>query len=369
MKPNILLILLDGARTDRLNKSEHFESLKKLGFLFDNVTAAYPYTFAAMNSIFTGLFGKENGVDAYYKMFKLNDDVDFLPEVLQKNGYYTCCNLISEKVISKRGFDLYESHNEYEDDLTKIHPKLIKRAFSEANGKPIFTFLQFSKIHTVTVSEILKKYEWDDKSYYQNKSENLKNYDKAFVDSSKYAEQIFKTIQSLDKLDETIIIFFCDHGTGVGERFGERNYGVFTYDETIRTFYLIIGPSIQKDSISSKLLSSIQIFPTILDFAQIPHKIKTKSIANFAKGIDDEIEEEYVFSETGGLQGPFPSPKSPNVFCIKKQHFKLIYFSTPNDWALFDLKSDPNEENNLYGTNLDIETELKNKLLEWVNRG
>ena len=199
VKPNILLVLLDGARTDRLNKSEHFESLKKLGFLFDNVTAAYPYTFGAVNSIFTGLFGKENGVDAYYKMFKLKDDVDFLPELLQKNGYYTCCNLISEKVISKRGFDLYESHNEYEDDLTEIHPKLIKRAFSEAKGRPIFTFLQFSKIHTVTVSEILKKYEWDDKSYYQNKSKNLENYDKAFFDSSKYAEKIHKTIQSLDK--------------------------------------------------------------------------------------------------------------------------------------------------------------------------
>ena len=272
------------------------------------------------------------------------------------------------KSLSKRGFDIHDSHDEYNDDLNVIHPELIKRSFELSNGKPIFCFLQYSTIHKVTVSERLKKYEWNDKQFYENKKENLLNYDKVFKEAGNYAELIKNEIDKLNLKNDSIVIFFSDHGTGVGERFGERNYGVFTYDETIRTFYLIIGPSIQKNSISSKLLSSVQIFPTILDFAQIPHKIKTKSLANVAKGNDDEIEAEYVFSETGGLQGPFPSPKSPNVFCIKKQHFKLIYFSTPGDWALFDLKSDPNEENNLYGTNLDIETELKNKLLEWINR-
>ena len=96
MKPNIILVLLDGARWDRLYKSDYFTSIQKEGFLLDNITAAYPYTFAAVNSIFTGLFGKENGVDAYYKMFKLKESVDYLPEILQKEGYFTSCDLISD---------------------------------------------------------------------------------------------------------------------------------------------------------------------------------------------------------------------------------------------------------------------------------
>ena len=33
-----------------------------------------------------------------------------------------------------------------------------------------------------------------------------------------------ETIKTLGKEDETIIIFFADHGTGMGERFGERSY-------------------------------------------------------------------------------------------------------------------------------------------------
>ena len=49
------------------------------------------------------------------------------------------------------------------------------------------------------------------------------------------------TIKKLGIDNETIIVFFSDHGTGVGERFGERNYGSFTFEETIRSFYLFIG--------------------------------------------------------------------------------------------------------------------------------
>ena len=49
MKKNIIFVLLDGARYDRLDESSDFSELKKLGCLFDNITAAYPYTFPAIN--------------------------------------------------------------------------------------------------------------------------------------------------------------------------------------------------------------------------------------------------------------------------------------------------------------------------------
>ena len=151
MKPNIVLVLLDGSRWDRTNISSDFLELQKKGSFVNNVTTAAPYTFASINAIFTGKYGKENGVNAYYKMFRLKDSINFLPELLQKNGYFTTCNLISEKVISSRGFDIYSSHNEYEDDLFLEHPKLIKDYFKKSKNKPLFTFLQFSDIHTATV--------------------------------------------------------------------------------------------------------------------------------------------------------------------------------------------------------------------------
>ena len=304
-------------------------------------------------------------------MFKLKDSIAFLPEILQENGYFTSCDLISDKVISSRGFNIHQSHNEYEDDLTIRHPELINKSFKEANGKPIFTFLQFSRIHTVTVSEVLKKYEWDDAEFYQKKSDNMKNYDEVFQESVLYAKKIVHTIEKLGKSDETIIIFFSDHGTGVGERFGERNYGVYTYEETIRTFHLFLGMDIVKNHICDELVSSLQLFPTILDLCQIKSDFKTNLpslMPYFVGNFDTKIELPYVFTETGGLQGPFPSPEEPNVFCIKNSRYKLIFLKTSKEWKMFDLIEDPSEGKNIFGMHLKEEKILQEKLTEWINR-
>ncbi len=367
-KPNIIFVLLDGARWDRLNISKQFSKLQKEGFLFDNISAAYPYTFGEMNTIFTGLFGKENGVDAYYKMFRLKDSVDYLPEILKNNGYFTSCDLISDKVISSRGFDIYQSHDEYKDNVTLKHIDLIEKSFFNLEKKPFFTFLQFSKIHTATVSEILKKFEWNDPIFYDNKKENLQVYDDAFIETGFYAEKIFEKIKELGICENTFIIFFADHGTGNGERFGERNYGVFLFEETIRTFYLFIGPKIEKNLKSSKLFSATQIFSTILDICNSNDSLPQSLFPSIKSKNSDFPDLEFTFSETGGLQGPYPSPMKPNVFCIKNLNFKLIYYETPDEFELFNIHDDPLEKNNIFGTGLEIEEILKIKLFEWKNR-
>ena len=370
MPPNIIFVLLDGSRWDRLDISKDFQILRNEGILFNNISAAYPYTFAAINAMFTGKFGKENGVDAYYKMFRLKNSINFLPEILKNNGYFTACDLISDKVISSRGFDIHQSHDEYVDDLLERHPNFLEKIFLSAKKKPVFAFLQFSKIHTVTVTEVLKKYDWDNQEFYKNSKNNLKNYDESFLQSTKYAKKIYDTVKKLGKLKATVIIFFCDHGTGVGERFGERNYGVFLFEETIRTYHLFIGSNMQKNILTDKLFSSIQLFPTILDIAEInsSNYCSVRSLEPYLINSKDIDSEEITFSETGGLQGPFPSPKTPNVFCIKNSQFKLIYYKTPQKYELFDLLNDPKELKNLFGKGLTIEQKLIEKLSRWINR-
>jgi len=342
MKKNIIFVLLDGARWDRLDISEEFVNLSKKGTLFNNVTTAIPYTFGSINVIFTGLYGKENGVDAYYKMFRLKNSVDFLPELLQKNGYFTACKLISEKVVSSRGFNIHKAYDEYVVNPDEDHPEFIKHVFQNSEKKPVFMFLQYSKIHTVTVSEVLKKHEWNDESFYKNKDDNLKVYDDSFIDAGKYAKIVYNTIVELGKIDDSVIIFFSDHGTGIGERFGERNYGSFLFEETLRTFYLFIGKDIDSNKLNSDLLSTIDIYPTILDICTIQKNQNSegKSFKSNFKN-NSKIKREYTFAETGALHGPFPSPKEPNVFGIKSSMHKLIYYKTPNKWELFDLKNEP----------------------------
>ena len=265
MNENIIFVLLDGARWDRLHVSKEFQEITKDGTLFDNVNTAIPYTIGSVNATFSGLYGKENGIDAYYKMFRLKKNLKILPEILQENGYYTACDLLTDKIIANRGFDVHQAHNEYEDNLLIRHPQLIKNSFKKANGKPVFLFLHSTRIHTVTVSDVLKKYEWNDEEFYKNKKSNLENYDNVFLEIGNYTKTIKDTLKKINILENTILIFCSDHGTGVGERFGERNYGSFTYEETIRSFYLFIGKKIIKNRITSKLRETIDILPTILE--------------------------------------------------------------------------------------------------------
>ena len=58
----------------------------------------------------------------------------------------------------------------------------------------------------------------------------------------------------------------------------------------------------------------------------------------------DSSENRDVFIETGGLYGPWPSPKKHNVFCIKSNNKKLIYNDIPESWEFYDLLNDSSEQ-------------------------
>ena len=111
MKPNVIFILLDGARWDRLNESKEFQDVCKKGTILNNVSTAMPYTIGSINVTFSGLFGKENGIDAYHKMLRLKKSIKNLPEIFQSQGYFTACDILTKNIIPNRGFNIHQTHN------------------------------------------------------------------------------------------------------------------------------------------------------------------------------------------------------------------------------------------------------------------
>ena len=77
---------------------------------------------------------------------------------------------------------------------------------------------------------------------------------------------------------------------------------------------------------------------------------KEEDIKPQLKSVEEKLEEKPSFIETGGLYGPWPSPKKHNVFAIRFNQKKLIFNDTPETWEFYDLVDDPNEEKNLYDT-------------------
>ena len=118
-----------------------------------------------------------------------------------------------------------------------------------------------------------------------------------------------------------------DHGISTGEKIGERAYGAFCYDYTLRTFAYLKFPNMQKQQISQQV-RTIDFMPTILDILEIEldknyETLDGESLLPILKG--EKLTEKFAFSETGNPLMDSKPPKTPNTKSIRTSKWKLIY--------------------------------------------
>jgi arylsulfatase A-like enzyme len=362
---NIIMINLDGLRRDKVQFCDSLKSLIDESYFFSEMNTVVPYTFASIHAIMSGMYPSSNGVDGYYKMFKFkNNSVTTIAEVLKKFHYFTSCDINSESILTKKGFDEYEVYDEKIIDFTDRHTKIIKKL----SKRKFFLFLQNTETHNNLVREIIK----NDKEniandYFTQKENNDLIYNSHLSKTDSYVKSIVKTLKDLDIYENTILIIFSDHGTSIGEKLGEKFYGVFLYDYTLNVFSIIHLPY-HSPKIIDKQCRTIDLFPTILELSDIPKtefsEKQGESLIPLISDINSPDRE--VFAETGGLYGPWPSPEKHNVFCIKYNQKKLIYNNTPKTWEFYDLKKDPDEKNNIFDEHSKIISQFKKRLIFYL---
>jgi arylsulfatase A-like enzyme len=365
---NIIFITLDGFRKDKLELCPYLQSKSKQSVLFDNMITVAPYTLASHHSMFTGMYPSMTGVDAYYNMFKFKKNkLNTLSELLQKSGYFTCSDAISEIVVPTKGFSEVNIFDEKTVDFIERHTNLIKNLASKK--QKFFLFLHYTEQHKKYVVDIVQRYkdkDDGDSDYYNSIKENDMKYSSYMVDLDKYVAAIYDIVKNSGIQNNTILIFQADHGTSVGDKKGEKFYGVYVYDYTINVFSMIDFPNNFSKHISSQCMT-IDLFPTIAEIGNVSlnelnYEIQGKSLFPLIE--NDENQEHEAYSVTGGLYGPWPSPEKHNVFCIRYKNRKLIYNDTPSTWEFYDLKNDPKEMNNIYEDNNENIKFLKAKLLK-----
>ena len=361
---NIILINLDGLRRDKITSLKSLSSLIEKSYFFKNIDTVSPYTFASIHSIMTGTFPSRNGVNAYYNILKFKkDEISTLAEMLQKEKFFTVCDINSEAILSEKGFDEYNVYDEQVIDFTKRHCKLIEKI----SDKHFFLFLQNTETHNNYVRNIIEDENIDDEIYFKSVEKNEKNYESHLPTTEKYMKSILKKLNELKINEKTILIILSDHGTSVGEKNGEKFYGVFLYDYTLKVFTILHIPNYQGKIIENQC-STIDIFPTILDLANVKSKTidKKQGESLFSLITQTENNDRETFAETGGLYGPWPSPEKHNVFCLKHNGKKIIYNDTPGTWEFYNLKNDPNEIKNIFDENSEIVNNFKKRLLYYL---
>ncbi len=368
MKKNVIVILIDGGRVDFVKKSPNFIKLQKNSIFFPNSITYAPYTNASMHAFISGSYGNRNGTYSYWHSsnFKGNE-FKTLTDYLKESDFSTCFDGHSDLILPKKNFDQYFVHNENEVDLVKKHGDLL-REMKHVNdeNKNFFLYLHYSQIHTGLKNEVLIPFDNFSKEYFDDTEKNKQRYLKLFENASSYLENMMSLIQSLEFDKNSIVLVLSDHGVSIGEKIGERGYGAFCYDYTIKTFAYLQIPGIKSDTIINQI-RHIDFLPTILDLLDIKiddsfSEIDGKSLVPLIN--KQNYTENIAFSETGNPLHEKSPPKIPNVKSIRTSEWKLILNEYDDTKELYNILKDPFEKNNLIGKKPDIESKLWTEFLK-----
>lgn len=340
-----------------------------------------------------------------------------LPEVLKENGYKTFFagkwHLGSEKEHSlptDHGFDINQGGYEkggpgkggyfspfnnpnmknYEDEKgMSLSMKLAKETsnFIEKNKDTAFlAYLSFYAVHSPIQTSKAKWEKYRDKAEKMGIAENGFEMERVlpvrkYQDNPVYAglieqvdEAIGSVMQTLKKngLDKnTIVVFTSDNG-GVtsGDNYSTnlltlRGGKGYQWEGGLRVPYFIYVPWMQQNGAKiNEMVSGVDLFPTLLDLADIPllpeehvDGLSLKPLLNGDKIIERPLFWHYPHY---GNQGGEP------VSIIRKNNWKLIYYWEDNHIELYDLNADLGETNDVSNKNELKALEMNKELMDWL---
>lgn len=184
-------------------------------------------------------------------------------------------------------------------------------------------------------------------------------------------ENVGKLLTYLDKnnlTNNTVVIYTSDQGFFLGENgwFDKR----WMYDVSMQIPLLVRWPSkVKTGSENLSLVQNIDFAPTILDIAgqKTYNRMHGVSLRPLLTGNKKELTRKNIYYHY--YEYPADHAVLPHLGVRGKQ-YKLIYFYTINEWELYDLKEDPDEQVNLSQSvkHKTILTQMKKILLQLRNQ-
>jgi arylsulfatase A-like enzyme len=173
-----------------------------------------------------------------------------------------------------------------------------------------------------------------------------KNYLRSVKGVDESVETIQDTLAELDLEDNTIVIYSSDQGFYIGDHgwYDKR----WMYEESLKMPLIVKWPGVTKPgSKTTKMVQNLDYAETFLDIARatIPDDMQGLSLVPLLKGenpMDWRRSIYYHYYE-------YPSVHMvPRHNGIRTNRYKLMHFYQFDEWEFYDLKSDPDEYNNLY---------------------
>ena len=358
---NVVLISIDTCRADHLscygfgkNTTPNIDAVAADGVLFTRAQTTNPTTLPAHCSLFTGTLPTVHGVRDNYH-YRLSDSAVTLAEVFQEQGYETAAFLgafpLDAKFGLSQGFDTYDDavvkRGRY--DVAKRKAADVTRAARQwldaRDEKPFFLFLHYFDPHQPLQPPEPFASQFPEDPY------------AAEIASTDHSiGKIIEQLKAAGLYDSTTIIITSDHGEGLRQH-NELTHSFFVYQSTIHIPLVIKAPGSLKNVKVDETVSIIDIFPTILsihDFA-VPPAVQgldlTETLNNSSAATLDRVAYSESLLPTAFEGAPLRA--------VVDKNWHYIWTVRPE---LYDLDTDPREENDLIDQKPELARQLRAKL-------
>ena len=197
------------------------------------------------------------------------------------------------------------------------------------------------------------------------RKELLRGYFASITSMDHNIGKIINKLEQKGELENTIIIFTSDNGMNMGHHgiWGKGNGTVpqNMFDTSVKVPFIVNYKDKIKPGVCDKLISHYDIFPTLMEYLDLPFVAKQRIIgSSFAGVLCDMLD---VNNKTTGDFVVVFDEYGP-VRMIRNIRWKYIHRYPYGPHELYDLSVDADEENNLVGLPeySDIQAKLKEDL-------
>ena len=158
--------------------------------------------------------------------------------------------------------------------------------------------------------------------------------------------QFFDLLEKHGVLGNSVVIVTSDHGEEFGEHEGLSHDGKMV-PELLNVPLFIYDPDLATGQSSDTLVSGLDVSPTVLHLLGIDPDPKFQGrsllpVADYPSG-------KGVYGESTDKRGK-KKPTDKPVYFYREGNLRVVYGTTDDEWALYDLEADPKELDNIIET-------------------
>jgi len=414
-RPNIILITIDTFRADRIgyygnprDTSPELDQFAREGVFFRQAFSSSGWTTPGLISILTSLYAPTHAVDIRGR--RLDAQVETLPDVLRRAGYRAPDIFFLSEIpnFANLGLEPYAHRqqllhqgdeilfhwlrDEGQDDkpfFLYYHYRDLHLPYSPGEGyeelyldeafeSPIKLFSSFKrfiaheKMGVVKNNVLITRGDMDFAARDSSWVRALYDAEIRRLDDQFFAG-LRRTLNETGLAENTIVVVSADHGEELLDRGLIGHISTFKegrlYDEITRIPLVLWMPgTLPAGRIVEDPVQCIDIMPTLLEMAgvDVPETAQGRSLLPVINN-DPSWEQKPLFFESSAAgYGANPEEYERRFRAMRTADWKLIHAVAEERYELYDLRSDPEEQNNIWGQNTAHSDSLGILLNEWA---